>query len=238
VFVPTYSHTGNLYRSLVVSIPLIPISLCTFILNDLNDIERDRINHPGRPLAAGLLLPRTAAIIYFTAFAVSLAFIHFALEEWLRYVYVAGFLLAINYNTVVDYIPTLKKPYVALAATLPIVLVTLIVDVKPNINVLLAAFSFVLGRELLMDIRDLKGDGSTVVRLLPPKVFTSLAFCLQGLGALSLIVAVRSPLELAAAALATILLMIITYNWKNKSYRPILLYAMKLQMLSVIAFLI
>lgn len=238
VSIPIYTHTENLSLSFITAFPLVPISLCTFILNDLNDIERDRINHPARPLVSGLILPKTAAAAYLTLFALALATIHFAVDTERRYYYAAGFLLAINYNTVVDYVPKLKTLYVAMAATLPVILVLLTVSVDPGVNVLLCIFLFVLGRETLMDVRDINGDTATLARSLGPLAATRIAFGLQAAALASILLVARSRLQVAAVIFALLLFAVIVSAWSNRARHSYLLQIMKLQMLGVVAFLI
>src|ERR1017187_7491524 len=57
LFIPVYARTGDVGLSLGRAIPLLFICMCTFIANDLDDFERDRINHPERPLPGHRLSP-------------------------------------------------------------------------------------------------------------------------------------------------------------------------------------
>lgn len=238
VFLPTYARTHDLWRALAVSTPIFLISACTFILNDLNDIERDRINHSNRPLPLGTITPRAAAIAYMAIFVAAVGLIHALTEVSLHFLYLSTFLLAINYNTIVNYIAELKTAYVAATITLALILVCRIIGVELDISLLASAFLFILGRELLMDVQDRAGDGLTIAKRFSPWSATWLAFGLQGISALILLLVAQAALETAAASIFTVLLFIVISEWWNENHRRRLLQLMQLQMLAGIAFLI
>jgi geranylgeranylglycerol-phosphate geranylgeranyltransferase len=238
VFIPTYAHTHDLRRALAVSAPIFLVSACTFILNDLNDVERDRINHPHRPLPLGAITPRTAAIAYLTIFVIALGLIHTLAEVSLHFLYLSIFLLAINYNTIVNHIAELKTAYVAGTITLALTLVCRIVGAELDWNLLASAFFFILGRELLMDVQDWKGDGPTIAKRFSPRAVTWLAFGLQCISALILLLIAQAALEAAAASIFSVLLFIVISEWWNEGQRRRLLQLMQFQMLAGIAFLV
>jgi geranylgeranylglycerol-phosphate geranylgeranyltransferase len=237
VFLPTYTHTQSISGSFAVSLPVFVICMCTFILNDIHDIHRDRINHPDRPLPSGDISPRSASIIYMSACGVALLLIGFFTDPYLHYIYLSAFVLAINYNVVVDTAPKLKTFYVASLILLCLILVGRIVGSPVNTKLLIAAFLFVLGRELLMDIQDIRGDGNTLVKHVGPTTATCLAFCMQAAAVGILAFAVRTPEEAISVSVAGLLLSIIIYGWRKEHRRPELLRLMHLQMLAGVAFL-
>jgi 4-hydroxybenzoate polyprenyltransferase len=65
VFVAFLARTENFRLSLGNATPLLFIGMCTFIANDLEDLEKDRLIHPERPLPARNLTIEFAAILYF-----------------------------------------------------------------------------------------------------------------------------------------------------------------------------
>ena len=67
VFLPLLARTNQVWTSLGRASPLLFTCICTFIANDLDDVERDRVNHPERPLPAGELSRAVAGILYFTS---------------------------------------------------------------------------------------------------------------------------------------------------------------------------
>lgn len=59
IFLPLSVRTKDLGLSFSRAIPLLFTGMCTFIANDLNDIEKDRVNHPERPLPVRHLTPNS-----------------------------------------------------------------------------------------------------------------------------------------------------------------------------------
>ena len=71
VLLPHYLSGGDLWPSVGLALPILPIATCTFILNDINDIERDAVNHPSRPLPSGTISVKYAAAFYTALFILS-----------------------------------------------------------------------------------------------------------------------------------------------------------------------
>src|SRR5687767_118111 len=72
ICLPLFVRTKDPWSSLGRAIPLLFISVCTFVANDVDDVERDRVNHPDRPLPSGHLSLAVAGIIYFTSLTMAL----------------------------------------------------------------------------------------------------------------------------------------------------------------------
>jgi 4-hydroxybenzoate polyprenyltransferase len=148
------------------------------------------------------------------------------------------FLLAINYNTIVEYLPKLKTFYVAATATLPIILVTQILGTPIDRALWAATFLFVTGREILKDVEDRKGDGDTIAQCLSPQTGTWLGFSLPVLGAVALIPAIHTARELGAYLVIAAIFPVLALNWRSAKRRPLLLEIMKIQMFMGIVFLL
>jgi len=238
VFLPYYFHTRELWPSVALAIPIFSIAMCMFILNDINDIERDRINHPGRPIPAGAITVETAAIVYLMLFGVSLALVRVLIETSAHYVYLLGFLLAINYNTIVNNVPKLKTPYVAFTATIPVFIVnTAAGGAVIPISLAAAIFLFVLGREILMDLQDSPGDGLTLAKSFSIRAACIVAFALQAVAMLALGLHLSNPVRLISLALILLMFVFVLVRWKVAASRPFLINLMKLQLVAALVFL-
>src|SRR4051812_22509263 len=75
VFASYYAFSANFLESVQLAAPLLPIAMATFILNDINDFERDQINHPDRPLPSRSIAIQTAAAIYIFLFGLSIVLV-------------------------------------------------------------------------------------------------------------------------------------------------------------------
>src|SRR5438552_2133271 len=120
LFLPTYARTKNLAMSAGRSIPLLFIFMCTFIANDLDDLERDLINHPNRPLPSRRLHPMLAAVLYFLCLGVALFLTKYFVNERIAFWYYALMIMTISYGYIVEYLPSIKAPYVATAISVPV----------------------------------------------------------------------------------------------------------------------
>jgi peptidoglycan/LPS O-acetylase OafA/YrhL len=96
---------------------------------------------------------------------------------------------------------------------------------------------FILGREILMDIEDMPGDGQTLVKHISRRNAISIGLGLQVISAILLFVITKDAIQAAAASTVTILLFIVIIGWWQETRRPTLLRLMQVQMLAGIAFL-
>ena len=148
----------------------------SMVLNDLYDIEVDKINNPARPLVSGTIRPQEAA-----AFAMGL----FSLYGYLGVAWVpavAGPIWKLSLATVLLYTPFLKRiPLVKnlacssiVAATVPFMGLSIMPDA--TYSTILAGWSGLTTRavfatsifiEVVQDIMDREGDGKMGIRTLP-----------------------------------------------------------------------
>jgi 4-hydroxybenzoate polyprenyltransferase len=145
--------------------------MCTFIVNDLDDVEKDRINHPDRPLPSGELKPAFVAVLYYCCLASTLLSIRFGIgTNPISFLYYLGLIAAISYRYVVEYLPVIKPLYVALVSTGPVILIVQYSPREPSLYaVAVAVFFFMLGRELCKDLPDRPGDPASFLHTLEPR---------------------------------------------------------------------
>jgi geranylgeranylglycerol-phosphate geranylgeranyltransferase len=158
--------------------------MCTFITNDLDDIEKDKVNHPDRPLPSGNLAPTFVAVFYYFCLAMALFTTrHFVVATHVAFLYYLLLILCISYHYIVEYLPTIKAIYVAAASSVPLLI---LVAHYPNETALywiaVALFAVMLGREMCKDLLDRAGDPVSFLHRIPEAVMATLAFALQALG--------------------------------------------------------
>jgi geranylgeranylglycerol-phosphate geranylgeranyltransferase len=155
--------------------------MCTFIINDLDDAEKDKTNHPERPLPSHRVSPSFVATIYYTCLAAAMVTIRLCVTSSdVALLYYFGLVMAINYRYVVSYLPLLKSLYVACASTLPVWIVKAYYPADGRLTgVAVALLLFVLGREMCMDVRDRRGDAVTIMHDVNANNVVKAAFACQ-----------------------------------------------------------
>lgn len=221
IFVPVFVHTRDATASLTLAAPLLFVSMCTFLLNDLNDVEKDRINHPYRPLPRGEITPVLVVIIYYICLALALFSIRFGVRHApTAFLYYVLLILAVNYSYIVEYIAAIKAPYVAAVSTLPILIVAAHYPRRRELYLTAAAFfAFNLGRELCRDVIDRPGDGASPVHKFDPVPVARAGFSLQ-LAALLLIVVQVESLRDLAVLVTMVMVLAAAYVWWFKRDQP------------------
>jgi len=193
VLVPIYVRTSDLGISLRRALPLLFASICTFIGNDLDDIDKDRINHPDRPLPSGHVAPAIAASAYFISLILGLLSVRFYVgTNRIAFLYYALLATWISYHYVVEFLPAIKAPYVASVSVLPVLIIAAYYPSEPTPRyVAVALFLFMLGRELCKDLPDRPGDPKSVLHLVRPTSVARFAFIIQVIGLVLLGLRVR-----------------------------------------------
>src|ERR1041385_7266855 len=159
LFLPLWARTRQIQQSAQRAVPFLFIWICTFVANDLDDKDRDEINHPARPLPRGEITPGIAACLYFGALAAALItikeFTTFDQAVW----YYSILAIFISYHYVVEHVAVLKAPYVAAGIAAPILVIAQFFPGDTRLSLVApAAFCFALCRELCMDVLDRSGD--------------------------------------------------------------------------------
>jgi hypothetical protein len=191
----------------------------------LDDVEADRVNHPDRPLPAGHLTPTFATILYFSSLAVALFSTRYYVAPDIAFLYYALISLSISYGYIVDCLPGFKAPYVAVVSIIPILIVATSYPNERRLYIVAASvFFFYLGREMCMDIKDRTGDAISFMHRFRPKPLAVVAFSLQTVGLLLLVIRTHRSGDIVALLVITFLLVLSGIYWfKLASYKRAIL---------------
>jgi 4-hydroxybenzoate polyprenyltransferase len=211
---PLFARTGNLKLALARAVPLLFIAMCTFIINDLDDVERDRINHPARPLPRGEVKPEFVVGLYFVCLALALFTTRFCVPASVAFWYYTVLLMSISYGYVVEYLSIIKPWYVAAASSIPIVILLRYYPQESALyRVGVALFVFMLGRELCKDVVDRPGDPTSPLHRVPADRVARLAFASEVVGLLLLVPGATHALPAIDLLIMTALLALAYLCW-------------------------
>lgn len=238
IFLALLARTQNLGLSLGKAIPLFFIAVCTFIANDLDDLERDQVNHPKRPLPARHLPPEFAAVLYFVSLALALFSTRYFVAHDIAFWYYGLMTLSISYGYIVECLPSFKTPYVAAASSIPVLIIARSYPDELSLYVVAGAvFLFTLGREVCGVIQDRPGDPASYLHRFKPASLALVSFLVQAIGLLLLATQIRKLGEIACLLVMTSLLVLAAVYWfKLANYRQASLL-MKIQLFVGLYFL-
>ena len=239
IFLPLLARTKNLVLSISEAIPLLFICMCTFIANDLDDMERDRVNHPDRPLPAGHLTAEFATILYFVSLGLALFSTRYFVPQVIAFWYYCLITLTISYRYVVAFLPSVKTVYTAFASSMPLLLIATSYPQEQKLKVAAASiFLFILAREICGDLQDRAGDAVSFMHRFSPSSLAFTAFVLQVLGLVLLAFQTSNRGDLIALTSMAVLLTVSGVHWfKLTSYRRATLL-MKVQLFVGLYFLV
>lgn len=200
--------------SVAHALPVLTIMMSIFVLNDISDAEIDRTNHPQRPIPSGAVSIRSAAIYYFVLLILSVVSIEYFATRSESYTYYLFLFLLSSYNLIVRRFPYLKNIYGAGASTFPLFVVdqALLSGGLP-IGLFWSLIFFSFSREVLMDLRDLKGDGATLAKLIGERNSLILATVSQVAAVVALVLSATDNAQLVATALMAIVLVFSFWLW-------------------------
>lgn len=160
ILLPIFFATNNLTYSLLQVIPFFYLISSEIVLNDLCDIEKDKINKPQRVLTEGIITKFQAKIIFLilTCIAICLAImIYINVVQLMCFITIQ--IVLYFYNFPFRIIGYLKTFFTAFSVCLAIYFAFTYSSFRDiYIYLILISFFFILGRETFMDIRDKEGD--------------------------------------------------------------------------------
>jgi len=188
VFVGVILVTGlqalPLFPALLGFFTALFIEIGAFALNDYIDLPADKINkRQDRPLVRGELERGTAFTISIIAFIIGNIISIFISPEC--FIIAAAFsLLSITYNSKLKNYSVIGNVFIGITMALPFIFGALVAGAVNDSILVLSSIVFLIGigREMMKDIEDIKGDKATGARTLPiivgPKKTTySIAIC-------------------------------------------------------------
>lgn len=215
------------------------LGFCTWIANDINDMERDKINHPNRPLPSGRVSPETASAVFFLCLAIALVMTYYLIDSIMAFWYYLVLILSLSYGYIVDLAPAWKAPYVAAAMTIPTIVVA---HSYPNElrlwRVAAAVFCFALGKELCMDLLDRPGDTPSFLHLVRFEVVARIAFGALWIGLTFLVIYPRSIYDIVYAAVMVCLLLFSTVMWARSKRHRLAVQIIRIELLLGIYYLV
>jgi geranylgeranylglycerol-phosphate geranylgeranyltransferase len=208
------------------ALPFFLSAIGGFALNDYYDAEKDKINKPYRAIPSGKLTPKTVFRYGISMLLLAvICSIFFSRSYFELILYVICILGVASYNLFVKYYSLSKTFLTAIISSLPLFFSTVVFE-YPKIYLLLpvATCCFILGREWLMDIRDIQGDLNgqivTIAMKIGSNITAKLGFGLQviaGLILLPIVIYNHSYWSVSLLSLIVLHVIILIPLWSYKS---------------------
>ena len=239
IFLPTLARTKNVATSTGKALPLLFICMCTFVANDLDDLEKDQINHPDRPLPARQLTVEIAAVLYFLILAAALFSTRHFVTQGIAFWYYGLMTLSISYGYVVECLPSFKTVYVAIASSIPVLIVATTYPDEPQLRIAAGCvFLFILGREICGDILDRDGDAESFLHRFRPPRLALFAFLVEIFGLILLVTLIRHKGDVLVVVAIALLLAVSGVYWFRLGRGRLATYLMKIQLFVGLYFLL
>lgn len=197
------------------------------IVNDLVDIEIDRINHPKRVLVKGSLSSKYALILSII-FNISAVILAYSVNKYVAVAAVAAIILLYLYNYYAKKLPVIGNVIIAVLTGLTFITGGISIDfiktweLPGPIIPAIFAFLFHLVREIIKDIQDIDGDKKA------------------GISSLPMIINIQRSILVAISVF--FIMVIFTYipvlnGWFGSWYKIITVYIVDLPLLALLIFL-
>jgi len=191
-----------------------------YIINDIFDIEIDKVNRPDRPLPIGKISTKQAYIISFLFGSISLIISYLVSIPALIIVIVSHFILII-YSKYLKRIPLIGNITVAFLTGLVFIYGGVVAG-NPSAAVIPAVFAFLVNliREIVKDIQDIEGDSSAGLTTFPIKFGFQKSKALILVLTISLILYTIYPFITQIYKIEYFIIVVIVVN-------PVLVYSLK-----------
>ena len=161
---------------MITSVNIVLIMSASMIINDLFDIEIDKVNHPSRPLVTGLVTKWEALLYtFFLLLTTEFLSIHF-LSSNLQFIINTSIFGILIYTPFFKRILFMKNIFCASLVAFSLFVggiasTNKVIELNNNFNILSIALSLVFQSsvysELLLDIRDYEGDRANNIITVP-----------------------------------------------------------------------
>jgi len=191
------------------------------IINDIYDIDIDRVNKPSRPLPSEKISIKVAYIFYFVFIAASV-FISSLLNEKAIAIVLVSILLLFLYSKYLKRIPLVGNITVAILTGLVFIFGGVVVA-NPSAAVVPAVFAFLINliREIVKDMEDVEGDTKAGVVTFPIKFGSRKSKLFISLITISLILYTLYPFITQLYKIEYFIVVMVIVN-------PILVYCLKI----------
>ncbi len=191
------------------------------IINDINDIEIDKINKPLRPLPSGKITQKEAYILYALFAFIAILFSIF-LNEMAVVILLSAIILLLIYSKYLQQIPLLGNITVAFLTGLVFIFGGVVVE-NPSAAIIPAVFAFLINliREIIKDMEDVEGDKKAGLITFPIKFGSQKSKIIILLIAISLILFTLFPFLSKLYKIEYFIAVMVIVN-------PILVYCIKI----------
>ena len=170
---------------IILTTSILLITMGGYLINDIYDIESDKINKPGKVYISTIISIKSGLFLYFLTSITGLILgLYLSINKNLNHLsgfFIVTVILLFIYTKILKKLPLIGNIIVALLVSLPIFLVyefdhsmISIKDIFNNLFLsiiiffyLLFAFLTTLIREIIKDLQDIKGDNKFKLKTLP-----------------------------------------------------------------------
>jgi geranylgeranylglycerol-phosphate geranylgeranyltransferase len=179
-----------------------------YMMNDLLDVEADKINRPRRPLVSGAISISVGWGL-FALFLLGAIIGSFGLTIAHQLIFVATLLLICLYNLWLSKLPLIGNLSIGVVVALTILFGALPFELTSTVWIA-AGFAFLttLSREIVKDVEDLEGDRVIGARTMP--VLFGATPCVQMVQGISMLVVLASVLPYLTANFGGLYLIVIS----------------------------
>lgn len=249
VFLPLLRAGMSIGRSVLSALPFFCAAAGGFAINDYYDVIKDSINKPYRAIPSGRMKPNVALLSGIALLGAAFLFSFLAYRSNFQLsLYLISIVGVATYNLFVKYVSLSKTFLTAAVSVLPVLyVVTSLSYPSEYVLVPIGSMIFLLGRELLMDIRDIKGDRASGIRTFPMLLGSELTaklafFLLMSCGAVLLFFTAKSwsvrNLSLSCFILLSSFILSLVWSYKAGKYRRSVIISLYLPMLCGILLLL
>jgi 4-hydroxybenzoate polyprenyltransferase len=147
-------------------LPMVLVTMAAFVLNDLYDVPKDRLAGADKPVALGHVSPIAARLLAAGLVVGALVSAALLQQGYSLFVVVASLIAVSLYSPLSRRVPVAKGLAAAVLCCAPLAYASAVTSIRFPSAIYLLLIAFMVGRELLLDVLDLRGDLKAGIRTL------------------------------------------------------------------------
>lgn len=198
----------------IQSISIFGVTGAGFVLNDIYDYKKDKNSDKIRPICQDLL-PKKIALLFSILILLISASIPAFFRNWDATIIIAITIIGISiYSPLSKHFSFFKGLFTAALCCMPLLYGSALINYNLNPIILLPIILFIIGREIILDIFDMKGDAhekrATIPNILGKSVSKNLAWVFMNISGVLLIL--LSLNNLSSTIISLVIISLLLYS--------------------------
>ena len=162
-----WGTNDSLINSILLSFPILLITMAGFIINDIFDKERDKARKEDKPIAHENISVKDARKTSILLIVGSFSIVLISGNQTAVFIVILAIIAIFLYTPIIYRLPIIKGFYTAILCCVPMLFGSTYSQRNIPLNMYLILVFFIMARELIIDLKDYKYDATFGLHTMP-----------------------------------------------------------------------